>query len=87
MRRTERLGVIFWMSLQKCRFATASMTDVGSSSTSTGGVPMSAMARLSFRLLPPDSFEAAVDAWGVRSRLSMTCPTLPSTSATPLIRA
>lgn len=87
VRRRERLGVIFWMIFQKARFATASMADVGSSRTRTGGVPIRAMARLSFLLFPPESFDAKVDAWGVRLSLAMTWSTLPLTSSMPLTRA
>lgn len=72
---------------QKARLPTASIAEVGSSKTKTGGAPMMAMARLSFRLFPPDSLEARVFAWGVKPRRDKTRSTFALTFFTPFIRA
>lgn len=51
------------------------------------GMPMRAVARLGFRLFPPDNFKASVEPCGVGLRLSMTWLASPSTSLMHLIRA
>lgn len=86
MRRTERSLAISWITFQNWRFATASMADVGSSSTRMDGVPISARASMSFLLFPPESLEAWVRAWRVRSSLAMRYSTFSLTFCIPLMR-
>lgn len=50
-------------------------------------MPISAMARLSFRLFPPDSFAAIVFLWGDRPSLAMMHLAFLLGSRTPLTRA